>query len=303
MSKLSKLGRKLWLRAELATSPAIQQRVLPYCYEAKGLLGQCISPYLQVNQWTGEGQRGRLMVNFVGAKPITSLLKNMLFVDRPEEIVIDAVPAWRPDTLANLPTGDITIVEANKHLIRCLPRHQAFVMPAFVEMSLDVRGSWEEVKRRFRKRSVRSDLRLTRKYDYQYEISRTKQDFETFYREMYLPMVEIRHAERGVPMPINEAYEYFQRGFLFFITRGGERMCASLFYLNNDTVYFILVGIINGNQDLMKQGAIGALNALRIRWANQEGYSRVNFGWYRSFMTKLFSNKRKWGLALMFRSA
>jgi hypothetical protein len=57
----------------------------------------------------------------------------------------------------------------------------------------------------------------------------------------------------------------------------------------------MIMGVINGDQQLMKEGAVGALYSLRIQWANQQGYKAVNFlGSDPHLASGLFKYKRKW---------
>jgi hypothetical protein len=286
----------MWLEAELAAPPIVQRMVIPRLREAKEISRLLVRPYLTVYQWQGQGQGGSLVVNYAGTGDAKLFLKSKLFAEEPAEREVDQVPIWRANELANLSTGDITIVEANRHLIHQLPNQYAFVMPVFVEMVLDVQGDWEDVKRRFRK-SVRKERQRVEKHGYRYAVSYSDQDFETFYYDMYIPTMKNRHGARAVLMPKNEAYQYFRHGLLFLVERDGQHVCGGVCRLDQDTVRFIVIGVVNGDQQLIKEGAIGALNYFRIQWANQSGYKAVDLGYCRPFMTTLFHNKRKWGTA------
>jgi len=64
-------------------------------------------------------------------------------------------------------------------------------------------------------------------------------------------------------------------------------------------VHFVIMGVLGGSQQLMEQGVVGALNCLRIQWANQQGYRTVNFLGADPFLKgRLFQYKRKWGTAV-----
>jgi hypothetical protein len=294
MDKLLEWGHEKWLKAKLGSPLWLQRTLIHTLYEAKEVARLLGSPYLTVHQWQGQGQGGPLVVNYAGLGDAKPFLKSKLFIERPAEREVGSVPAWRISELTNLSPGDIAIVEADRRLIRQLPDRCAFVLPVFVEMVVDVQGDWEDLESRFRK-SIRSERRLQRKYGYRYEASNSDQDFETFYRDMYLPTMKVRHGDLAVPMPHNEAYQYFRHGLLFWVLRDGQRVCGSVCYLERDIAHFILVGVFKGDQQLMKEGAIGALNYLRIQWANQNGHRAVDLGYCRPFMTSLFHYKRKWG--------
>jgi hypothetical protein len=113
---------------------------------------------------------------------------------------------------------------------------------------------------------------------------------------MYLPTMKARHGALASPVSASKAYQYFRHGLLFFVKRDGQRVCGSVCYLEQDLVHFMIMGVINGDQQLIKEGAVGALNCLRIQWANQHGYKAVNFlGSGARLSSGLFQYKRKWG--------
>jgi len=294
MSKLFEWSRRLCREAELAAPPLVRQAVMPRVHNARVLAHFLVKPYLTVYQWQGQGQGGSLTVNYAGFGDAKPYLKDILFVDKPAECEIGRVPIRRINELADWSTGDITIIEADEPLIARLPSQKALVLPAFIKMVLDTQGDWEEIDNRFHK-SIRSERRLIRKYGYQFKVSHSDQDFEMFHRDMYLPTMDIRHGELAVSMSKHEVYQYFRRGLLFLLERDGKYVSGSIGYVDQDVVRFILVGVMNGDQQLMKEGVVGALNYLRLQWVNQSGYKSVDFGWYRPFMKSMFLNKRKWG--------
>lgn len=297
MSRLIEWGRWLRLEAELAMPPLVRQTVVSYLHDVRILVRFLLKPYLMVYQWQGQGQGGPLKVNYAGFEDAKLYLKHILFVDKPIESKVGRIPIWRINELADWPDGDLTIVEANTSQIAHLPRQQAVVLPAFIKMILDTRNDWEEIDSRFHK-SIRSERRQIRRYGYQFKVSHSDQDFELFHRDMYLPMVTARHGDMAIPMSKREAHQYFRRGLLFLVERDGNYVAGSLGYYDQDIIRFILVGVMNGDPQLMKEGAVGALNYLRLQWVNQSGYKGVDYGWYRPFMKGMFMNKRKWGTAV-----
>jgi hypothetical protein len=296
VSKLGEWGRWAWLEAQLAAPTVMRRTVIPCVREVKEIGRALLRPNLTIYQWQGQGKGGPLTVNYAGTGDAIQFLKGLLFVDRPVESNLGQVPFWHMRELADLPNGDITIVEAHKRLVRQLPEQDGLVLPVMMEMVLDVEGEWQDIERGFHS-SAQRELRNTHKSGYDYEVSRSGSDFEMFYHDMYVPSTETRHRDQAVIMPIQEAYQYFRHGALFLVTRDGKRVSGSVFHMGRDMVRFIIVGVMHGDQQLMKEGAVGALNCLRIQWANKEGYKAVDFGYCRPFVGGLFRYKRKWGTA------
>lgn len=299
VNKSLDLIRNLWIKARVGARPSLQRAVIPRLHEAKEIIRLLARPYLPVYQMQGQGHGGPLRVTYIGLEFTKPVLKSMLFAGNPVEQQVGRIPFWRYDELANLSSSDILIIHAAKHLIRKLPRQNAIVLPQYVHHILDIQGNWQDVKSRFRK-STRYELRTTRKYDYQYKVSHDDQDFEMFYHDMYLPTMKVRHGSLVTLMPVSEAYQYFRHGILFLVRRDEQCVCGSICHIEQDTVHYMIVGVINGDQQLINEGALGALNCLRIQWANQRGYKAVNF--LGSGIPRLnggmFQYKRKWGTAV-----
>ena len=290
--------RSLWIGAQLSAPPSVQRAVMPRLHEAKEIARYLTRPYLPVYQLQGQGQGGPLSLTFIGWEYAKPVLQDLLFVGKPLERRIGQIPFWHHRAMTSLFSSDIVIVGASSHLICKLPRQSAIVLPEFVRHVLDIQGDWEAVKSRFRK-SVRYELRLTRKFNYQYEISHSDQDFERFYRDMYLPTMNSRHGELSSPTPFYEAYRYFRHGLLFLVKRDGRPVCGSVCYVEQDTIYCLILGVINADEQLLRDGVLGALNRLRIEWANQQGFKAIDFLGANPFLkTGMFQYKRKWGTAV-----
>ena len=298
MGKTSEFVQKIWIKAQLDMPLSLRHAVVPRLHEAKEIARLMFRPCLPVYQMQGQGQGGPLTVTYIGLDYAKPFLKSILFPGGAAEQPVGRVFWGRCGEVVDLSPSDIVIVEGTRHLIRTLPRQDALVLPQFVYHILDVRGDWQDVKSRFRK-SVRHELRLTRKHGYQYEVSYDDRDFETFYRRMYLPTMKLRHGALASPMSFNRAYQHFRHGLLFFVKRDGQRVCGSVCYLDDDTVHFMILGVLDGSQELMREGAVGALYCLRVQWANERGYKAVNFLGSDPFPgDSLFRFKRKWGTAV-----
>ena len=299
MGKLLESSRILWIEAQLRAPPLVQRNVIPRLHEAKEIIRSLIKPYLTVYQLQGQGQGGSLTVILASSGDSKPFLKSILFANEPLEREMGRVPVSRLSELANTFSGDIVIIEAATHLVRRLPRQNAIVMPPRVELMLDVQGDWQDVRRRLH-RSVRfHDLRLIRKYGYEYESSHSDQDFELFYHDMYLPSMKVRHAELASPESFREAYQYFRHGWLFLVKRDGNYVSGGLCQARQGIVNFKLTGVIKADEQLMHEGAQAAVYYAVIHWANQEGYETINFEGCRSYVgTGLFQYKRKWGSAV-----
>lgn len=295
MSKFSELGHWVWMEAQLGAPPFVERAVLRRLHEAKEIARLLAKPYLTLYQWEGQNEGGGVTVTYAGLGYAGPTIKSLLFTEDPSQEEIGRASVWRLSELVNAPTSDITIVESSKYLIRKLPKENAVILPFRLQFVLDVQGEWEEVEQRFRRDARRNDMRKAQKYGYEYEISHSGTDLEMFYRDMYLPTMEKRHGELAALLPRREAYQLLRHGWLFLTKRDGVYVAGGLCHTQRGILEFKEMGVLDGDEQLMREGAVGAMNYLRIRWAHQEGFKGVNLGECWPYLSGIFQSKRKWG--------
>ena len=298
-NKVSEFALNLWIKVRLKAPPFMQRTLVLRLHEVKEAVRLLARPYLPVYQLQGQGCGGPLTVTYVGLGLSKPFLQDVIFAEKPAEQRVGRILFWRLDQLDNVAAGDIVVVEAVKRLIRRLPCQNAIVLPSYVHHILDVQGDWQDVQRRFHRSVRRHELRLIRKYGYKYDVSADRGDFEKFYHEMYLPTMDSRHGELSMPVPVSEAYQYFQHGYLFRVVRDGDWVSGSICHLQQDVLMGDLLGVKNADAQLIREGATVAAYYATIQWANQHGCGAVNFlGSGPYIATGRFQHKRKWGGAV-----
>lgn len=295
MNKLLELFHWMWIEMGLSSSPLVQDKVLPYLHQAKDTARLLSKPYLTIYRWRGQSESGPLTASYAGLGYAAPFIKSILFAEESTVTEVEKIPIWHPNKLANLSDSDLTIIEASKHLTRKLSGNNAVILPFQVSLVLDVRGSWEDVKRGFHRHMRKNELRFVRKYGYEYSVSHNDQDFDLFYHSMYLPTLKTRYLDLASPMSVQEAYQYFRHGLLFLIKREGKCVSGALCFLNRDVVAIGSLGVIDADEQLMKEGAQGVAWYSIIHWANQERYKYVDFGGCWPYIEGVFAYKRKWG--------
>jgi hypothetical protein len=302
MSKLFEEGQLLREKMRRRAPSLLKHTLMPGLYALKELVHPLIKPHLDVCRWQGQGKGGPLTVTCVGLGrgKLYLHLKNIMFTAEPKETAKEPSSVWRPNEVASVPGSDIVIVAASEKLIRKLPCQNALILPEYVDNILDVQGDWEDVKKRIPKtKSVRGEFRALQKYGYTYEISHEDRDFERHYHTMYLPTMEQRHGDLATIVPKEEARLHFRLGCLLFVKRAGQIVAGGLCRDQGEKVMLISVGIINADEQLLKESVMGALYISLIRWANQTGYKAVDFlGGLPYPHLGIFQYKRKWGTAV-----
>jgi hypothetical protein len=298
MGKLSELAHWLWIEARFQSPSFVQRTIMPRLHKVKEYARLVAEPYMTLYELKGRNQAGPLTVTYGGLGYARLLLESLLFTEEPVEREIARVPVWRPGELVSASTGDLTIIESSKYLINKLPGQGAITLPFRVRFILDVRGAWEEVEQRFRSDARRNDMRKAKNFGYTYEISHKESDLEMFYQDMYLPTMMKRHGDLADLLPKREAYQFLRHGQLFLTKRDGVYVSGGLCLVQQGILGFKEMGVLNGDEQLMREGAVGAMNYLRMYWAHEQGYRGVNLGTCWPFLSGGFRNKRKWGAAV-----
>lgn len=297
MSKLLELLRWIWIEVRLSSPSVVQDKVIPFLHQAKDIARLLSKPYLTIYKWQGHNEGGSLTVSYAGLGNVAPFIKSILFAEEPTATEVKKVPVWHPNELANLSGSELTVIEASKYLVRKLPGKNTMILPFQVSLVLDVRGSWEEVKGRFHRHMRKNELRFVRKYGYEYSVSHNDRDLDMFYHSMYLPTLKSRYLELASPMSVQQAYQYFRHGLLFLVKRDGRCVSGALCFLYRDVVAIASLGVMDSDEQLMKEGAQGVAWYSMIHWANQEGYKYVDFGGCWPYIEGVFAYKRKWGSA------
>jgi hypothetical protein len=294
LKSLFGISHGLWVIAQLRAPGWVRDIVIPHLHAAKELVR--LRPYLAVHRLYGQNRGGPLTVDYVGLNYRPTLV-DALFTEEPVIQAIGRVATWRNVALANCREDDLVVVAGSKYLIRKLPRQNAIVLPFYVRMVLNVQGSWEDVRARIHKSVRKNELRLMRKYGYEYEISDREEDFDKFYHKMYMPTIKMRKGDLASPMSVREAYQYFRYGsLLHLIKRDGQHVAGGLSYVEGDLVRFRLMGMLNGDENLIREGALAGCYYAVVHWANREGHRSVVFGDCVPLLENgVFQYKRKWG--------
>jgi hypothetical protein len=225
--------------------------------------------------------------------------QELLFAERQVKHQVRRIPFWHFRELTNS-SYDLVIIELTKWLTQTLPRQNSIVLPAYVHHILDVRGDWQDVQNRFRKSVRKNELRVIRKYGYEYEIRHRDKDFEEFYDQMYLPTIRDRHGEWSSPMPRDIAHCYFRHGGLQCVRRDGRWVSGGICHPEQETWVADILGVRNGDTQLTKEGAVAAVYYATTHSANRQGYAFVNFRGTGPFMNLgQFQYKRKWGTTII----
>lgn len=145
-----------------------------------------------------------------------------------------------------------------------------------------------------------SDFRRVRKQRFAAEFSTAGSDFDYFYTRCYLPLLQQRHGRNAEVVPRWMLRLVHLCGGIHWITRDGERLAGDLVVRRGRTYVPVVTGLLDGREDLLRQGALTALYVHSLSKAHALGCSRISLGGSRpSLHNGVLRYKAKWLDGLM----
>jgi hypothetical protein len=175
------------------------------------------------------------------------------------------------------------------------------MLPRLVFQSLVVRGTWEDVLGRLHDNLRKDYLKAMRRFGYDYKTSHEDEDFEMFFDQMYVPLMQAHHSSLAMIASRREAYRVFQRGVLFLVYRDGQCVSGELSQIDDrhKLIHARFIGVRDGDEQLVREGAQKAARHAVIHWANRHGYHEVNFQGCEPFLSKgILQDKKRWGAGI-----
>jgi hypothetical protein len=152
--------------------------------------------------------------------------------------------------------------------------------------------------------SLTRDIRVARQNGLETSLSGLLDDFEEFYRSMYIPFTRARHGAAARLRNEISLRNCFRRGGLIWLTRDGERLAGLVFELTGDTLRTSAYGTRDGYSGLKKKGVATALYFHAIRHAIEHRRRFLDLGGCHACLNDgVLLYKRKWGVRVRIRPA
>ncbi|KAF0192508.1 MAG: hypothetical protein FD165_671 [Gammaproteobacteria bacterium] len=239
-----------------------------------------------------------LSIVYAGCEKNKNYIANMAFAENFTEIYLGKKWLWdvRKIRRARHDRGDVLIMEINRRL-------QAWsgACGYYVPVWIDGETSFDDISRLMKvSERLKSDLRRIRKSGLTYEVTRRKDLFLDFYHRMYLPYTLQAHGDEAVPHSLDTVMSASERSDLLLVKRDGDVIAGEIIVYERDGARFWCSGVVNGNYDHVKAGALAALYYYRYLYLSERGYDKVHLGATRAFLKDgVLQYKKKWGMGVL----
>ena len=158
-----------------------------------------------------------------------------------------------------------------------------------------------QAKTRRHREELKGDKRRTRKHNFNYRVTREPKDFERFYYTMHKPYINRVFNDHAFLMTYEEMNDALPKCELFYVTQNDKDIAGGiLVYDENNGVRGWSLGVKDGDNKWIKDGAIVALLHLQKKYLLEKGFSRFHLGAVRPFLKDgALSFKKNRGLELV----
>lgn len=168
---------------------------------------------------------------------------------------------------------DMVLLEVPGKLRYLIRNKGGFVLPRWVDTRLVVNDTLDAL-------SNRKILKVIEENSFSCHESTAQEDLRFFYERMFRPYIMNRHHDASVMVD----YSYFKKRMgkkdssLFILVKDGVPQVASFNERINGTMKFSGIGVLDGNEDIIRTGAIRALYYFMLTRYHERGVNVINFG-------------------------
>ncbi len=242
---------------------------------------------LQIYEIEGTFQDSTLKVLIADDGSTLDYITSVVFAGHTTIKRLERVPAVSAHSL-DVSAADLTIVGANLLLDNRFESAGFVMVPKWIRLFLPIYGHPDlmlEHRDRATRKYFRRLMRTIEDVGYTSEVTMDPEWFPTFYNEMYRPYAMQRYGSLAVVHDYKEVRKRFMRGGGLIVKRKGEPVGAAILCPEGDTLWVPHMGVLSGNPLIAREGMTMAMDYFIVDLAHRLGYSGINFGHARPFVT------------------
>jgi hypothetical protein len=235
--------------------------------------------------------QGKIMV--AGSPDYYKYWLNLLFRDHRQ---VDPVGTTSLNRMMSrdLEENAMLLMPSNPWLAAIQRSRGWYIVPKWVDAYLDFESAAEAYSKVTR--TLRQELR-----DETLTCTSTGDEgaVKRFYREMYKPTLEERHASEAIHWSEEGIRQLVREGSLLLLHKEGEEVAGGIAVHLPNAMWFAVLGWRHGDQSLLDRHIVGHLFKAALDYAGGQGFTSVNFGGSRAFaLDGVLRYKMKWKMRL-----
>ncbi|MDO8684039.1 MAG: hypothetical protein Q7N50_11220 [Armatimonadota bacterium] len=196
--------------------------------------------------------------------------------------------------------ADLVVVGANCLLAERYAKQGYFIVPKWVRLFMSAKEHPDTIIGQMKK-STRGDLRRNHRKaienGFRCEITHDPAWLDCFYDKMYKPYVLHRFGDTAIFRKRGGLKGAFLKGAGLALMKNGDLVGGSVIVVEGKTLHKICMGILQGDESAVRDGASFAMYYYSIELAHSWGCEIINFGHSRPFLSDgALRFKLKWGM-------
>ena len=259
-------------------------------------------PYLKVHLLEGLSQGVPLRVLVADDGSVLPYIKKPLFTEEPQVSPQGRISCFRAPQLYQS-NSDLVVIGANQLMLPLYRGRGFYFVPKWVRLYLPLKGHPDDMLASLNA-SARSDLgrnlRRMTEHGFEYHVTNDEAWLDDFYYNMYVPYCQARHGEYARVKSRETLRACYRRGFGVVVTQQGKPVGGAISFLQGKTLWSAYMGVLNGDLDLARHGAVLALYYYTQVHAFSIGCTGIDFGNSRPFLSESsLKYKLKWGMQVL----
>jgi hypothetical protein len=202
---------------------------------------------------------------------------------------------WKIPDLLKCLEYDMAVSETGRISLDRFHKCDGYVLPVWAPLKINIDRPMDDICPSRMSHFAHIKRRI-RKYNLTYEILTDNESFNNFIESFYKPYITKRHGEEAVIGDLHKVWEISPYPFLLGIKENGVLVAASLNEKSGNTVHLINLGLLDGDEEYLRHGAIGALYYFGILSGQEMGCKVFDAGATRPFINDgLTKYKISWG--------
>lgn len=227
-------------------------------------------------------------------------LKKRFFASEPQQKNLPTLRWWNLRlalTQAAATTDDLVFCELGHYLAPPLLGDDFLLSPGWVGLKSEIPSDPVHLKKMLNR--VDGDLHLIRRHKLYSTIDSDLDSANEFYQNFYLPTASSRHGDNAIQTALASLLQGTEPKHLIWIQSGNKRIAGVLGKIEGSTLILTAIGIRNGDESFLKQGALAACYYESVLAARRLNCSHLDFRACRASLGDgVLAYKRKWGASL-----
>jgi hypothetical protein len=178
---------------------------------------------------------------------------------------------------------DMAVAEMSHVTFDSFRNCEGYILPVWATMRINIDRPESEIFNKS-KTDFRDIIRRIRKYDLTYEISADKKIFDFFNERFYLPYMKNRHGDEAFIEDLDSMWKSYKHPLIMVVKEKGEIAGMAFLRVTDKILHLKRTGLIDGSQEYLSHGVIGAVYYFGILEGLKLGCKYVDLGGSRPFL-------------------